>query len=81
MTPEAPSLRDRRELLVARSALQRLELAQELGVIRDSMRGPRVALALGGVALGVAGLGRMGRAIRAAALGVALLKLLRLFRR
>ena len=82
MSSSAPNLREQRELLVARSALQRLEIARDLGLVRDSLRGPRLGIAVGALALGVAGLGRVGRAIRAAALGLALFKLARaIFRR
>ena len=81
MASSAPTLREQRELLVARSALQRIEIARDLGLLREAMRGPRTALAVGGLALGIAGLGRFGRAIRAAALGLAVFKLVRAFLR
>ena len=82
MTSSAPTLQEQRQLLVARSAVQRLEIAQGLGQVRNSLRGPRLAFVAGGLGLGVAGLGRIGRVIRAAALGVALFNVARmLFRR
>ena len=61
-------LRERRELLLARSAVQRLEIARDMQALR-------------GVASRAGGLGRAARIVRGVALGLALFRLARAWRR
>jgi hypothetical protein len=80
-------LRERRELLVARSALQRLEVARDVQDLRAALSWPRAGLALAtsppvlGLALGVIGRGGLGRIVRIAAAAFAVFRLARALRR
>lgn len=82
-----PELRERRELLVARSALHRLEIARDLQDLRAGLSWPRAGIALAtsspvlGLALGVIGRGRLGRLIRIAAAAFAVFRLASALRR
>ena len=82
-----PALRERRELLVARSALLRLEIARDVQDLRTTLSWPRAGLALAtsppvlGLALGVVGRAGLGRIVRIAAAAFAVFKLARALRR
>ena len=82
-----PTLRERRELLVARSTLLRLEIARDVQDLRAALSWPRAGLALAtsppvlGLALGAVGRGGLGRMIRIAAAAFAVFKLAGALRR
>jgi hypothetical protein len=75
----------RRQVLVARASLQRLEVRHELGSLRESLRWPRLAASIGassrgrsalfGLVLLAAGRRRLARLLGAAAAGLVLAKL------
>lgn len=75
----------RKQVLLARSSLYRLRIAHELAAVQESLRSPRVGMALAtspparsallAVLVLVAGRGRVARLLRAAALVLGLAKL------
>jgi hypothetical protein len=75
----------RKDLLVARAALQRLRVRRDTDALRESLRWPRAATAFAtsprglsitfALLLAVAGRGRLARLVRAAATLVALARL------
>jgi hypothetical protein len=78
----------RKEVLVARSSLQRLRIARDLGALRESLRWPQAAAAIAGSPPGrsvlfaalllLARRGRLVRLVRGIAMGVAVARLVRL---
>jgi hypothetical protein len=87
MNSAAENLALRKQILLARSALGRLRVAHQLSAIHDSLRWPRVGMAVAGspparsALLGllvlVAGEGRVARLLRGAAAALMLAKLAR----
>jgi hypothetical protein len=79
----AALLEARRQVLVARCAVQRLELVRDVQALRASLGGPRTALALAAsvpaIALlaRLAGAGRLRGLARAAVVGFALVRMAR----
>lgn len=84
MSSAQERLAQRKRLLLARSSLQRLEIARELDALRAALRWPRAGLALAasppvrkallGLLLGFAGRGRLSRLLRMAAFAVVAVK-------
>lgn len=91
MTSSRELLALRKEVLVARAALQRHKIGHDLDLLREDLRWPRavaaiassppVRSALFGVLLLVVGGGRLARLVRAAAGLVAIVKLAGMFAR
>jgi len=91
MSSRLDEIAARRELLVARGAVQRARAALEVGALRESLQwrrsaaglatSPRARSALIGVALVLLGRGRAGRILRAATLAIAVFRLARSFAR
>lgn len=85
MAERATLLEARRQVLVARSAVQRLEIARDVHALRASFSAPRTALALAASApviallARLAGRGRFARLVRVAAVGFAVVRVARAF--
>ena len=89
MNSAADELALRKQVLVARATLQRLEAAAAAGELRDSLRWPRAAVAIAGSAPGrsllasllllMARRGRFVRIASVAGVALALIQLARMF--